>query len=36
MDPDKVKSILDMPEPWTERQVQSFLGRVNYIARFIS
>ena len=36
MDPDKVKAILEMPEPRIEKQVQGFLGRLNYIARFIS
>ena len=36
VDPDKVKAILEMPKPRTEKQVQGFLGRLNYIARFIS
>ena len=36
VDPDKVKAILKMPEPRTEKQVRGFLGRLNYIARFIS
>ena len=36
MDPDKVKTILEMPEPRIEKQVQGFLGRLNYIARLIS
>ena len=36
MDLDKVKGILKMPEPRTEKQVQGFLVRLNYIARFIS
>ena len=36
MDTNKVKTILKMPEPHTEKQVQGFLGRLNYIARFIS
>ena len=31
-----MKAILEMPEPCTEKQVQGFLGRLNYIARFIS
>ena len=35
VDPDKVKAILEMPKPRTEKQVQGFLGRLNYIARFI-
>ena len=33
---DKVKVILEMLEPRTEKQVRGFLGRLNYIARFIS
>ena len=36
IDPEKVKAILEMPEPRTEKQVRGFLGRLNYIARFIS
>jgi len=36
VDPEKVKVILEMPEPRTERQVRGFLGHLNYIARFIS
>ena len=36
VDPDKVKAILEMPKPRTEKQVRGFLGRLNYIARFIS
>ena len=36
VDPEKVKAILEMPEPRTEKQVWGFLGRLNYIARFIS
>ena len=36
VDLDKVKAILVMPEPHTEKQVRGFLGRLNYIARFIS
>ena len=36
VDPNKVKAILKMPEPRTEKQVRGFLGRLNYIARFIS
>ena len=35
VNPDKVKAILEMPEPRTEKQVQGFLGHLNYIARFI-
>ncbi|RDX73018.1 Retrovirus-related Pol polyprotein from transposon 17.6, partial [Mucuna pruriens] len=36
LDPNKVKVILKMPPPRTETEVRGFLGRVNYIARFIS
>ena len=36
VDPDKVKVILQMPEPHTEKQVYEFLGRLNYISRFMS
>ena len=36
VDPDTVKAILEMPKPRIEKQVWGFLGRLNYIARFIS
>ena len=36
VDPEKVKAMLEMPEPRIEKQVRGFLGRLNYIARFIS
>src|SRR3954462_3189487 len=36
IDPDKVKAIREMPAPKTEKQVRGFLGRLNYISRFIS
>nr|KYP62162.1 Retrotransposable element Tf2 [Cajanus cajan] len=36
VDPDKVRAILEMPAPSTEKEVCGFLGRLNYIARFIS
>jgi len=29
VDPEKVKAILEMPEPSTEKQVRGFLGRLN-------
>jgi len=35
VDPDKVRAILEMPHPCTEKQVRGFLGRLNNIARFI-
>ena len=36
VDPEKVKAIQEMPTPKTEKEVRGFLGRPNYIARFIS
>ncbi|XP_050914774.1 uncharacterized protein LOC127129671 [Lathyrus oleraceus] len=36
VDPDKVKDIQEIPSPRTEKEVRGFLGRLNYIARFIS
>ena len=36
VDPDKVKAIQEMPAPHTEKQVRGFLGRLNYISKFIS
>ena len=36
VNPDKVRAILEMPEPRTEKKVRGFLGCLNYIARFIS
>ena len=36
VDLDKVKAILEMLEPRTEKKVCGFLGRLNYIAIFIS
>jgi hypothetical protein len=36
VDPDKVKAIQNMSAPSTEKEVRGFLGRLNYIARFIS
>ncbi|RDY07337.1 Retrovirus-related Pol polyprotein, partial [Mucuna pruriens] len=36
LDLDKVKAIQNMPTLKTETEVKGFLGRVNYIARFIS
>jgi len=36
VDPDKVKAIREMPSPKIEKQVRGFLGRLNYISRFIS
>ena len=36
VDPAKVKAIQEMPAPRTEKEVRGFLGRLSYIARFIS
>ena len=36
VDPDKVKAIQDMPVPKTEKEVRGFLGKIQYISRFIS
>jgi hypothetical protein len=36
VDPNKVKVIQSMSPPKTEKDVIRFLGRLNYIARFIS
>ncbi|KAL6315203.1 hypothetical protein AAG906_037435 [Vitis piasezkii] len=36
VDPDKIRAILDMPAPRTEREVRDFLGRLQYISRFIA
>lgn len=36
VDSDKVRAIQDLPSPRTQKEVRGFLGRLNYIARFIS
>ena len=36
VDPDKIKAIQEMPTLKTGKEVRSFLGRLNYIARFIA
>ena len=36
IDPDKVRAIQDLSLPRTKKKVKSFMGRLNYIARFIS
>ncbi|RVW83543.1 Transposon Ty3-G Gag-Pol polyprotein [Vitis vinifera] len=35
VDPDKIRAILDMPASRTKREVRGFLGRLQYIRRFI-
>ena len=36
IDPDKVKAIGDMPPPKNEKEVRGFIGRLQYISRFIA
>ena len=36
IDSDKVRAIQDLPPPRTQKKVRSFMGRLNYIVRFIS
>ncbi|KAA3486824.1 RNA-directed DNA polymerase (Reverse transcriptase), Ribonuclease H [Gossypium australe] len=36
INPNKVKAIQELPPPRTQKEVRGFLGRLNYIARFIS
>ena len=36
VDPDKIKAILDMLVPRTKKEIKGFLGRLQYINRFIA
>ena len=36
VDPDKIRAILDIPALRTEREIRGFLGRLQYISRFIA
>ncbi len=36
VDPNKIRAIQEMPFPKMKRDVRSFLGKLNYISRFIS
>ena len=36
VDPEKIRTILDIPAPRTEKKIRGFLGRLQYIIRFIS
>ena len=36
LDPSKIKAIQELPRPKTKKEVMSFLGRLNYISRFIA
>ena len=36
VDPDKIKAIQNLPSPRTQKEVQGFFDKLNYISRFIS
>ena len=36
VDPEKIKAIVDKPAPRTEKGIRGFLGRLQYISRFIT
>ena len=36
VDPEKIRAILDMPAPRTVREIRGFLGKLQYISRFIA
>ena len=36
VDSNKIKVILDMPVPRIEKKIRGFLGRLQYISRFIA
>ena len=36
VDPDKIKAIVEMKPPRTKKEIQGFLGRIQYISRFIA
>ena len=36
VDPSKIKAILKMPPPENEKKIKGFLGRLQYISRFIA
>ncbi|XP_074267062.1 uncharacterized protein LOC141590364 [Silene latifolia] len=36
IDPLKIKAIMEMPHPKTEKEIRGFLGRIQYISRFVS
>jgi len=35
VDPSKIKAILEMPWPKSEKEIRRFLGQLQYISRFI-
>ena len=36
VDPNKIKAIMEMKPPKTEKEILEFLGRIQYISRFIA
>jgi len=36
VDPSKIKAILDMPPPKSEKEIRGFLGQLQYISQFIA
>ncbi|XP_074301190.1 uncharacterized protein LOC141632548 [Silene latifolia] len=36
VDPSKIKSIMEMPHPETQKEIRCILGRVQYISRFVA
>ena len=36
IDPSKIKAIVDMHPPKTEKEIRGFLGKLQYISRFIA
>jgi hypothetical protein len=36
VDPTKIRAILEMPPPKTEKEIRGFLGSLQYISRFIA
>ena len=36
VDPSKIKAILDMPSPKSEKEIRGFQGRLQYISRFVA
>ena len=36
VDPEKIRAILDMLAPRTEKEIMGFLGKLQYISRFIA
>ena len=36
VDPEKIKAIVEMKPPRTKKEIRGFLGRIQYISRFIA